>query len=206
MPRSASSSCAAAVAGDAYRDAALVALHGSWNRTRKDGYKVVSLHWRANGEIEERDFVVGFERDDQLIGRPVDVAEAADGAIYISDDYAGAIYRVTRGSARATGAAPAAAAAAAPRADPLAALTPENEPSSSDRGRSLWQRHRCAGCHEAAAAAPGVVVVPLRDLAARHSIETLAALLATPTPPMPVFPLEAPERRALAVYLFETVR
>ena len=193
-------------AGDAYRDAALVALHGSWNRTRKDGYKVVSLHWRENGEIEERDFVVGFERDGQLIGRPVDVAEAADGAIYISDDYAGAIYRVVRGPARATGNSLAAAAAAAPHADPLAALTPGERAELSDRGRLLWQRHRCASCHEAAAAAPGVVVVPLRDLAARYSIETLAALLATPTPPMPVFPLEAPERRSLAVYLFETVR
>ena len=36
-------------AGDAYHGAALVALHGSWNRTRKDGYKVVSLHWRPDG-------------------------------------------------------------------------------------------------------------------------------------------------------------
>ena len=194
------------VAGDAYRDAALVALHGSWNRTRKDGYKVVSLHWRANGEIEERDFVVGFERDDQLIGRPVDVAEAADGAIYVSDDYAGAIYQVTRGAARAGGKAVPAAAAAAPRADPLAALTPGERAELGASGRSLWERDRCAGCHEAAAAAPGVVVVALRDLAARHSIETLAALLATPTPPMPVFALEAPERRALAVYLLETFR
>jgi glucose/arabinose dehydrogenase len=77
-----------------YRGAALVALHGSWNRTRKDGYKVVSLHWDAEGRIEERDFLVGFELDEDVIGRPVDVAEAPDGAVYISDDYAGAIYRV----------------------------------------------------------------------------------------------------------------
>jgi glucose/arabinose dehydrogenase len=77
-----------------YRGAALVALHGSWNRTRKDGYKVVSLHWRDDGRIEERDFVIGFERDEDVIGRPVDVAEGPDGAFYVSDDYAGAIYRV----------------------------------------------------------------------------------------------------------------
>jgi len=82
--------------GDGYHDAALVALHGSWNRTQKDGYKVVSLHWNADGSIEERDFMVGFERDGELIGRPVDVAEAPDGALYVSDDYAGVIYRVTR--------------------------------------------------------------------------------------------------------------
>ena len=77
------------------RGAALVALHGSWNRTRKDGYKVVSLHWRPDGGIEERDFVTGFELDEDVIGRPVDVAEGPDGAFYISDDYAGSVYRVT---------------------------------------------------------------------------------------------------------------
>ena len=81
----------------AYRHAALVALHGSWNRTRKDGYKVVSLHWQENGGIEERDFAVGFEVDGNVIGRPVDVAEGPDGAFYISDDYASAVYRVASG-------------------------------------------------------------------------------------------------------------
>ncbi len=76
------------------RGAALVALHGSWNRSRKDGYKVVSLHWRTDGTIESRDFLAGFERDERVIGRPVDAALGPDGAIYISDDYASAIYRV----------------------------------------------------------------------------------------------------------------
>jgi glucose/arabinose dehydrogenase len=78
-----------------YRGAALVALHGSWNRTEKDGYKVVSLHWGGDGSIEERDFLVGFERDEDVIGRPVDVAEGRGGAFYVSDDYAGVVYRVT---------------------------------------------------------------------------------------------------------------
>ena len=79
---------------------ALVALHGSWNRSTKDGYKVVSLHWSAAGEIEERDFVTGFERDERVFGRPVDVAIGPEGGIYISDDYAGVIYRVRRSSER----------------------------------------------------------------------------------------------------------
>ncbi len=189
-------------AGEAYRDAALVALHGSWNRTHKDGYKVVSLHWNERGEIEERDFAIGFERDDQLIGRPVDVAEASDGTIYISDDYAGAIYRVTRGPSRA--AEPAQSATAAPRANPLAALPPDERAELASAGQSLWERDRCAGCHDAAAATPGVIAVTLRDLGTRHSLESLAALLAAPTPPMPAFALSTPERRALAVYLLET--
>jgi len=79
----------------AYRGAALVALHGSWNRTEKDGYRVVSLHFFDDGRIEERDFAVGFEKDDHVIGRPVDVAVGPDGAFYVSDDYARAIYRIS---------------------------------------------------------------------------------------------------------------
>ena len=46
---------------------------------------------------EERDFVTGFERDEDVIGRPVDVAEGPDGAVYVSDDYAGTVFRVTWG-------------------------------------------------------------------------------------------------------------
>ena len=72
---------------------ALVALHGSWNRSVPDGYKVVSLHWTDTG-IEERPFLDGLNRDGDIIGRPVDATRGPDGAIYISDDYAGAIYRV----------------------------------------------------------------------------------------------------------------
>ncbi|MDE0886721.1 MAG: PQQ-dependent sugar dehydrogenase [Myxococcota bacterium] len=77
-----------------YRGAALVALHGSWNRTQKDGYKVVSLHWDADGSIREEDFLTGFLRDEELIGRPADVVQGPDGAIYVSDDYAGVIWKV----------------------------------------------------------------------------------------------------------------
>ncbi len=79
-----------------YERTALVALHGSWNRSKPDGYKVVSLHWNKDGKIEEHDFLTGFLTDQGVIGRPVDVAEDSDGAIYISDDYAGVIYRVAR--------------------------------------------------------------------------------------------------------------
>jgi glucose/arabinose dehydrogenase len=77
-----------------FERAALVALHGSWNRTEPDGYKVVSLHWNENGVIDERPFLDGFRGEAGLIGRPVDVAEATDGSIYVSDDYAGVVYRV----------------------------------------------------------------------------------------------------------------
>ena len=79
-----------------YRGAAFVAQHGSWNRSRKSGYRVVLLEWdEATGEIQESDFVRGFELNEDVIGRPVDVAVGPDGALYISDDYAGAVYRVS---------------------------------------------------------------------------------------------------------------
>lgn len=78
-----------------YRGAAFVALHGSWNRTRKIGYKVVLVELPAGGPPRESDFILGFELEEDVIGRPVDVLGGPDGALYVSDDYAGAIYRVT---------------------------------------------------------------------------------------------------------------
>ncbi len=78
----------------AYRGAALVALHGSWNRSRKAGYKVSALHWQEDGSIVERDFVWGFLKDGDVVGRPVDVVEGARGAVYVSDDFANAVYRI----------------------------------------------------------------------------------------------------------------
>lgn len=78
----------------AYARTALVALHGSWNRSTPAGYAVVALDFDETGRVTERPFLDGFRGADGLIGRPVDVVEGGDGAIYVSDDYAGVIYRV----------------------------------------------------------------------------------------------------------------
>lgn len=186
-----------AAAPVAYRGAALAALHGSWNRTRKDGYKVVSLHWDEAGHIEERDFVVGFETDEDVAGRPVDVAEADDGTIYISDDYAGSVYRVT-----ATGASGAVDAVVdSPAAEPASAAHSPADPEAEARGERLYERFACASCHEVQRAEAGVVVVELADLPSRYSVADLAAFLRAPTPPMPTFPMEAAERSDLAAFL-----
>jgi glucose/arabinose dehydrogenase len=181
--------------------AALVALHGSWNRTRKVGYKVVSLHWQADGSIEERDFLVGFEQEGDVIGRPVDVAEGPDGALYVSDDYAGAIYRV---SARGAGAAATTARAElAAERDPLAALAGDERARRIARGRALYESLACAACHEAERAQPGVVPRPLADLARRHTLAGLTRVLAAPTPPMPAVELGEADRGALAAFLLD---
>lgn len=76
---------------------AFVALHGSWNRALRTGYKIIRLPFkdgRPTGEYQ--DFVVGFVADDQNVwGRPVDVAFAKDGSLLFSDDGNGVVYRVT---------------------------------------------------------------------------------------------------------------
>jgi glucose/arabinose dehydrogenase len=184
-----------------WRGAALVALHGSWNRTRKDGYKVVSLHWGPDGSIEERDFLWGFLEDEDVVGRPVDVAEGADGALYVSDDYAGAIYRVSWGGDAPIATAKVPAVAPAPQRNPLASLPASERASAADRGRSLYERYECASCHDPERASPGVVPVPLEGLRGRYDIDGLASYLATPTPPMPAFPLSDQDRRDLAITL-----
>lgn len=189
----------------AYRGAALVALHGSWNRTEKVGYEVVSLHWGARGSIRERKFVTGFERDEDVIGRPVDVAEGPDGAVYVSDDYTGSIYRVAHGAQaipREGAASPAPAGGAA--ADPLADLSASERRERVIRGRALYERYACAQCHEGGRAQEGVVVVPLRNLSERYGIDDLAGFLEAPTPPMPALDLDEEQRRDLAVYLLAT--
>ena len=79
-----------------YRGDAFIALHGSYNRSRRTGSKVIRLLLRdgvPTGEYE--DFLTGFVvSDDTVWGRPADVAVAIDGSLLISDDASGTIWRV----------------------------------------------------------------------------------------------------------------
>ncbi|MBV8472969.1 MAG: PQQ-dependent sugar dehydrogenase, partial [Hyphomicrobiales bacterium] len=79
-----------------YRGDAFVTLHGSWNRANRTGYKVVRLIFKGGkptGEYE--DFLVGFVADAAGVwGRPVGVAVAKDGALLVTDDGGGAVWRV----------------------------------------------------------------------------------------------------------------
>ena len=175
---------------DNYRDAALVALHGSWNRSTKDGYKVVSLHWNEQGDIAQKDFLWGFLSDDkeEVHGRPVAIAEDTNGNIYISDDYAGAIYRVSRGEAQSGEAA----ALNRPRIEaPKKPVVIDS--GAAERGAELYQRFNCASCH--------AQQVVLKDLPKKYSLQTLADYFDTPTPPMPNYGFNDTQKRALAHYL-----
>lgn len=79
----------------AYRADALVALHGSWNRARPAGYKVVRLHFEHGKPVRASDFITGWLAAGGAWGRPVDIVVGPDGAIYVSDDRAGLVFRVT---------------------------------------------------------------------------------------------------------------
>ena len=87
-----------------YRGGAFAAFHGSWNRTRRTGYKVVFVplsRGKATGEYI--DFMTGFVISDrQVRGRPVGVAVARDGSLLVTEDGNGTIWRVSsqRGASR----------------------------------------------------------------------------------------------------------
>ena len=178
--------------------AALVALHGSWNRSTPDGYAVVLLQWLDDGTIRETPFVTGFETDGNIIGRPVDIAEAADGTFYISDDYAGAIYRVTRSTpAGADTLSLPPAHRASHDTNALAGIDAASLAAARTAGERLWQRHACADCHVAGQA----LGRQLESLARRYDVDSLAEYFLFPTAPMPTFELDAGERRDLAIWL-----
>ncbi|MCL4766382.1 MAG: PQQ-dependent sugar dehydrogenase [Hyphomicrobiaceae bacterium] len=79
-----------------YRGDAFATLHGSWNREEKTGYKVIRLlmkEGKPTGVYE--DFMTGFVLDDDRVwGRPAGIAVAQDGALLVSDDANGTIFRV----------------------------------------------------------------------------------------------------------------
>lgn len=79
----------------AYRGAIFIAEHGSWNRTTPIGYRVTAVRLDGNDAISYEVFAEGWLQGRKAWGRPVDVLVAADGALLVSDDKAGAVYRIT---------------------------------------------------------------------------------------------------------------
>jgi len=82
----------------AYKNAIIVARHGSWNRSKKFGGDVVVVKLDKDGKVKSTEpLITGFLENNSYIGRPVDVLQLKDGSILVSDDWNGAVYRVTYG-------------------------------------------------------------------------------------------------------------
>ncbi len=83
-----------------YRGDVIVARHGSWNRAKKSGHDVVRVELDGEKSGKVTPFLTGFLDGERALGRPVDVIQAKDGSVLISDDVAGAIYRVAYPAAK----------------------------------------------------------------------------------------------------------
>jgi glucose/arabinose dehydrogenase len=84
-----------------YKNAIFLARHGSWNRTNKFGGDVVVYFLNKDGTVKSSEvFLSGLLVDNKYLGRPVDVEFMKDGSMLLSDDWNGAVYRITYGKAR----------------------------------------------------------------------------------------------------------
>jgi glucose/arabinose dehydrogenase len=80
-----------------YRNQVFIAEHGSWNRSKaagKTGYRVTVVRLDGNNAVSYEPFMEGFLDQNQVLGRPVDLLIAPDGALLVSDDQRGVIYRI----------------------------------------------------------------------------------------------------------------
>lgn len=80
-----------------YQGDAIIAQHGSWNRTEPVGYKLQRVTFDNNEVTGHEVFIDGWLQDGEAWGRPTDVLELPDGSLLVSDDYNGVIYRISYG-------------------------------------------------------------------------------------------------------------
>jgi glucose/arabinose dehydrogenase len=80
-----------------YKNAIILAEHGSWNRARKFGFRVVVVRLDGDKVVSYEPFITGWLDDatDEVTGRPTDVEILDDGSLLVSDDWNGVLYRVT---------------------------------------------------------------------------------------------------------------
>ncbi len=80
-----------------YKNRIFIAQHGSWNRSRKSGYRVMMVTLKDDGKTVDKyeEFATGWMENERAWGRPVDLLVMPDGSLLISDDTANAVYRVT---------------------------------------------------------------------------------------------------------------
>jgi glucose/arabinose dehydrogenase len=80
---------------ESYRGDVFIAEHGSWNRKVKSGYRITRVELDGSKAVKYEPFATGFNRGDDVFGRPVDLLMLEDGSMLVSDDTADAIYRIT---------------------------------------------------------------------------------------------------------------
>ncbi len=79
----------------AYRGAIFIAEHGSWNRAEPIGYRVTLVRLEGDRAVSYEPFAEGWLQGEEAWGRPVDVLVMPDGALLVSDDRAGVVYRIS---------------------------------------------------------------------------------------------------------------
>ena len=77
-----------------YKNQVFVAEHGSWNRSKKIGYRVSIVRFEGGRAVSYLPFAQGWLQGETAWGRPADVQELPDGSLLVSDDHAGAVYRI----------------------------------------------------------------------------------------------------------------
>jgi glucose/arabinose dehydrogenase len=83
-----------------YRGRIFIAEHGSWNRSKPVGYRVTMVTLDGSKVTKYETFAEGWLSGRRVIGRPVDIELLADGSLLVSDDQAGAIYRISYGTSK----------------------------------------------------------------------------------------------------------
>jgi glucose/arabinose dehydrogenase len=84
-----------------YRNAIFIARHGSWNKSKKIGGDIVVAKLNPDGTVKSIEpFITGFLENNNYVGRPVDIELMKDGSMLLSDDWNGAVYRITYGPPR----------------------------------------------------------------------------------------------------------
>jgi len=78
-----------------YHNQVFIAEHGSWNRSKKIGYRITMVRLEGNQPVSYEPFAHGWLRNEQVSGRPVDLIVLEDGSMLVSDDFSGKIYRIS---------------------------------------------------------------------------------------------------------------
>jgi glucose/arabinose dehydrogenase len=78
-----------------YRNQLFIAEHGSWNRKEPSGYRITLVKLDGDKALGYESFASGFHQGKETFGRPVDLLVLGDGSMLVSDDLAGAIYRIS---------------------------------------------------------------------------------------------------------------